>query len=264
MRRPERSELVPGADLRGVDLGKRNLAGIDLRRADLRGADLRHSILRDADLRGAKLSEADLRQAHLDGADLTGARLDGADLRRALLARACFAGASLRGARLSGTAVNGANFTDADLEGAWLSLADRDALGLTRPPSLGALPGRVVLAPELPARGLAHAAKPPPMRLRSLTPKQAELLRRPMPVPKLRTQVKPEPVAPAPLTQAAAPEPPFLPTSADPPPSGRYRVGDAQTWWTIDFPSRRGYFEPYVRHTVDPPGRPGQSSRAAV
>ncbi len=254
MRRPEGSELVPGADLRGVDLSKRNLAGIDLRRADLQGADLRRCILRDADLRGAKLDKADLRHAHLDGADLTGAGLDDADLRRALLARACFAGASLRGARLSGTAVTGANFTGADLDGAWLSLADRDALGLTHPPSLGALSERVVLAPELPARGLAPAAKPPPMRLRSLTPKQAELLRRPMPVPTFRAQAKPEPAAPAPRAQAAAPAPPFLPRSEAPPPPGRYRVGDANTWWNIDF-DEGDHFEPYSRQTTDPPAR---------
>ena len=63
------------ADLRGVNLSKKDLRWADLRWADLRWADLRWANLRWANLKGADLRDTDLRGVDLRGADLREANL---------------------------------------------------------------------------------------------------------------------------------------------------------------------------------------------
>ncbi len=53
------------ADLRGVNLSKKDLRWADLRWANLRWANLKGADLRDTDLRGVDLRGADLREANL-------------------------------------------------------------------------------------------------------------------------------------------------------------------------------------------------------
>jgi hypothetical protein len=64
---------LAGADLRKVNLFKRDLRGADLRNTNLSGVDLSFRDLRGADLRGADLRGADLALAKLALANLRGA-----------------------------------------------------------------------------------------------------------------------------------------------------------------------------------------------
>ena len=126
--------FLKGADLRNADLRDADLRGADLRGADLRGANVRGSKQDGADLRKADLRGANLHGAHLvgvkfDGADLRGvdfseASLPGADLIAGRLAGANLAGADLHGARLDGAKLAGADLRRANLAGANLRGAD--------------------------------------------------------------------------------------------------------------------------------------------
>jgi len=120
---------VKGADLGGRNLRYADAYGAFLANAFLKGADLRNADLRDADLRGADLRETDLRGANLrgskqDGADLRAADLRGANLHDAQLVGARFEGIDLRGADLSGADLRGADLTAARLDGANLHDVD--------------------------------------------------------------------------------------------------------------------------------------------
>ena len=72
--------LLSGADLRKVQLSKKDLWRVNLKGAILRNANLNRAILKDANLRNANLRNADLRNADLRNADLRNANLRNADL----------------------------------------------------------------------------------------------------------------------------------------------------------------------------------------
>lgn len=93
---------LAGADLRGVDLFKRDLRGANLSGANLQGEDLASINFSNADL-----SRANLKDAGLIAADLSGVNFSGAGLR----------GAILRGANLSKANFDGADLTKADFRG---------------------------------------------------------------------------------------------------------------------------------------------------
>ena len=114
--RPEREDLVPGADLSGadlsnIDLSLINLENANLERADLSGSDLRRASLFGAVLKNANMSDANLSGADLNFADMERANLDGANLNNATLSGAFLGGASLRRANLRGANMAGANLT---------------------------------------------------------------------------------------------------------------------------------------------------------
>lgn len=69
--------ILRGADLRGMNLARRDLRAIDLRGANLEGANLAHSDLTLAALNGANLRNADLKGACLRYTDLDGADIEG-------------------------------------------------------------------------------------------------------------------------------------------------------------------------------------------
>ncbi|WP_089918777.1 pentapeptide repeat-containing protein [Lentzea albida] len=109
--RPGAAVDLSHVDLRGADLGKRELAGAVARRSNLAGARLFGTCLdrcvldatdlTQADLRGASLREASLRVAHLEGADLRAADLTDADLRGADMRAVNLDKAVLTGARVN-------------------------------------------------------------------------------------------------------------------------------------------------------------------
>lgn len=117
-RRPSPDELLPGADLRGVDLRYGLLTDLDLSRADLAGADLSNALLERARLRDANLSGAILSRARLDGADLSGANLTGAVLDRSVLTAADMGGANLSQASFIEALMGGANLDGTERVGA--------------------------------------------------------------------------------------------------------------------------------------------------
>jgi uncharacterized protein YjbI with pentapeptide repeats len=140
--------VMPGADLRHLDLREQILAGAQLQGADLRNSLLDSAVLVRAALDGARMSGTSLfsadaskatlsdarlvgahalrstwRRALLAHADLTGALLDDADLREAELVgarldRASLVGADLRQAVLLDATFLAADLSDARLEGA--------------------------------------------------------------------------------------------------------------------------------------------------
>ena len=130
---------VKGADLGGRNLRYADAYGAFLANAFLKGADLRNADLRDADLRGADLRGADLRGANLrgakqDAADLRKADLRGANLHGAVLIGAKLDGADLRGANLSGADLHLADLTGVKLDGADLADANlTDVVGFAGP-----------------------------------------------------------------------------------------------------------------------------------
>ena len=105
-------------DLRGADLGFRDLSSLDFSGADLRGARLHNANLRRARLAGARLDGCLARSTVLSEARLEGASLRQADLRAASLRRASLRGANLSGAVLRFTSLVGADVTDARFSGA--------------------------------------------------------------------------------------------------------------------------------------------------
>ncbi|MGI8728766.1 MAG: pentapeptide repeat-containing protein [Solirubrobacteraceae bacterium] len=137
--------VMPGADLRQLDLREQVLAGAQLQGADLRNCLLDSAVLIRAALDGARMSgtslfsadaskatfsDAQLVGAHalrstwrrsvLVRADLTGALLDDADLRGAELVGARLDRASLVGADLRQSVLLDASFLSADLSDAHL------------------------------------------------------------------------------------------------------------------------------------------------
>jgi len=122
--------LLPGADLRGIDLGSASgrdgslvLDGADLTGATLTGANLAGVSLRGARLDGAFLVGACLAGCDLATATLRGAQLTGVDLRRADLSFADLRGASLLTADLSYALATGADLREALLHAARMCLA---------------------------------------------------------------------------------------------------------------------------------------------
>lgn len=119
---------LPGADLRGVDLGRTpdgdpiRLDGADLTGATLTGANLAGASLRGASLDGAFMVGATLAGCDLATATLRGAQLTGADLRRADLSFADLRGASLLTADLSYALATGADLREALLHAARLCM----------------------------------------------------------------------------------------------------------------------------------------------
>ena len=127
--------------LRGINLGGRDLAAFFLRdrdmvdaqleNTDLCAASLTHTNLKDASLETAAMRYADLENADLervelwgadlDHADLDDANLQGADLRYANLDSAVLAHADLRGADLAHAIVGKADLIDATYDGRELS-----------------------------------------------------------------------------------------------------------------------------------------------
>jgi len=97
-------------DLRGADLGARDLFALDLQGVRLDGANLR-----EAQLSFARLKGACLRQAHLMGSVLAFA-----DVRKGILSRANLQNADLSCARLQGACLEAANLRGAKLDGALL------------------------------------------------------------------------------------------------------------------------------------------------
>jgi uncharacterized protein YjbI with pentapeptide repeats len=82
--------LIPGAnlkdlDLSGLNLEQEDLEGVDLQNANLRGANLRGANLEKANLSGADLSGANLQMVNLKGANLLGANLSGANLSKVII-----------------------------------------------------------------------------------------------------------------------------------------------------------------------------------
>jgi len=115
---------LAGVDLRAAHLAGTNLCGADLRAANLRGADLRWARLGWAvsregqggfNLRVTNLSGADLREADLSMSDLREAILDGTDLREAHLGGTNLSEAYLSGANFVGARLSRTIFGDADL-----------------------------------------------------------------------------------------------------------------------------------------------------
>lgn len=144
-------DIVPNADLAGVNLSEANLQyadltygnlentnltdvnldGADLTGANLRGANITGADLSSANLTDALLTKANLYSANLSGADLTGALLDKANLRSADLRGVGFTEAHLTRADLHSADLRGADFSDADLFGAAVTDADLRGANLT-------------------------------------------------------------------------------------------------------------------------------------
>ena len=101
------SEIIPKANLQGVNLQYASLAGANLGDANLMCADLSSTFLRGANLQGADLRGANLRYSDLQDADLQGANLRGANLRDSDLNGANLAGANLEGISFRNVAGNG-------------------------------------------------------------------------------------------------------------------------------------------------------------
>jgi uncharacterized protein YjbI with pentapeptide repeats len=92
---------VPGVDLRGCFLNKRDLSNLDLS-----GADLRKAQMITTNLNGANLTGADLRGANMSGADLRNANFTGANLTGAFMVKAMIGKMKLTGAQLDGLTWN--------------------------------------------------------------------------------------------------------------------------------------------------------------
>jgi uncharacterized protein YjbI with pentapeptide repeats len=109
------------------------LPGADLKRLDLREQVLVEAQLQGADLRGSALNSALLMRAALDGAQMNGASLYSSDMSKTTLVEARLAGvqaprskwhsATLTGADFTGALLNDCDFTGADLLNAKLARA---------------------------------------------------------------------------------------------------------------------------------------------
>ncbi len=120
---------LKNADLRNADLREADLRGANLRGANLRGANTHRSRFDLAELQSADLRHASLREVHMPEADLTRADLrrailEGADLTKADLTDAKLEGANLRGATLAQARLPRASLARADLRDAHLPGAD--------------------------------------------------------------------------------------------------------------------------------------------
>ncbi|MBA3327525.1 MAG: pentapeptide repeat-containing protein [Solirubrobacterales bacterium] len=143
--------VMPGADLRQLDLREQILAGAQLQGADLRNSLLDSTVLIRAAFDGARMSGTSLFSADASKATFSDAQLMGAHglrstWRRALLARADLTGAllddtDLRGAELVGARLDRASLVGADLRQAVLLEATFAAADLTDAHLDGAVAG---------------------------------------------------------------------------------------------------------------------------
>lgn len=132
-----RDQLVPGAELAGVDLSGRWWGAVDLDGAILTGSNLSRAEFSTGYLLTGEmhtkhhledaLYASSFCGADLCGADLSGANLFGCDFARANLSRACLDGADLRRANLHGAYLEDASLVGARLSGACLDEADAQA-----------------------------------------------------------------------------------------------------------------------------------------
>ncbi len=112
------TEIVSGAQLKGMDLRHASatrafLVNADLRGANLQGADLPFAKLQNANLLSAKLKGAHLFSANLQQANLGAANLAGADLSLAELQEAILLLSNLQGALLFRANLQGASLGEA-------------------------------------------------------------------------------------------------------------------------------------------------------
>jgi hypothetical protein len=112
--------ILPGKDLRQLDLRGKNLSYAVLTetqfdRADLSGATLQNANLRRASLEYANLANADLSNADLSETSATGADFSNALLLYAVLRNADFSHAVLQSADLSHAVADAANFAHCNM-----------------------------------------------------------------------------------------------------------------------------------------------------
>jgi uncharacterized protein YjbI with pentapeptide repeats len=116
--------VMPGADLRQLDLREQILAGAQLQGADLRNSLLDSAVLIRAALDGARMSGTSLFSTDASKATLSDAQLVGAHALRSTWQRALFARADLTGALLDDADLRGAELVGARLDRASLVGAD--------------------------------------------------------------------------------------------------------------------------------------------
>jgi hypothetical protein len=94
------TNLIVGADLRGIDFSHADMSWAALHCANLQGVDMQVANLRYADLRGAALQGSFLQGSNLHYANLRYADLRGANLRHSDLHGADMQGANMQGANI--------------------------------------------------------------------------------------------------------------------------------------------------------------------
>ena len=129
---------LKGADLRNADLREADLRGANLQKADLRGANTHQSHFETAEMQWADLRGATLKEAHMAGAVLKHSKLQYANFQKADLARVDFQEAEMQGVILQGTNLQGAKLVGAKLDKSDLRGANFEGADLTRADLRGA------------------------------------------------------------------------------------------------------------------------------
>lgn len=116
--------VMPGADLKRLDLREQILVGAQLQGADLRGSFLDSALLVRAALDGARMAGASLYSTDASKATLAQAQLAGAQAPRSIWRRTTLTAANFAGALLDDCDFTGADLLSADLSRASVVRAD--------------------------------------------------------------------------------------------------------------------------------------------